>query len=64
MRDFLINPENLTKRKDNWKWKNSYKMLMLVTWGILHDLQSYDKTLNDWARLGDEANSFFGVLKY
>ena len=54
MRDFLINPENLTKRKDNWKWKKTYKMLMLVTWGILHDFQSYDKTLHDWGRLGDE----------
>ena len=58
MRDFLINPKNLTERKDNWKWKKTYKMLMLVTWGILHDFQSYDKTLHDWGRLGDEEMLF------
>ena len=54
MREFLSRPENLTQRKDNWQWKRTYKMLMLVTWGILHNLQSYDKTLNDWGRIGDE----------
>lgn len=54
MRDFLKQPENLTKRKDNWPWKGTYKMLMQLTWGILHDFQSHEKTLNDWHRLGDE----------
>jgi len=54
MRNFLITPENLTKRTDKWPWKKTYKNIMLSTWGILHDFQSYEKTLEDWRKFGDE----------
>lgn len=55
MRDFLKRPENLTQRTtDNWPWKKTYKNIMLTTWGILHNFQSYEKTLEDWKKYGDE----------
>jgi len=65
MRDFLKHSENLTKRNDNWSWKRTYKMLMQLTWGILHDFQSHEKTINDWNRLGDEnILSIFNEIAY
>jgi len=54
MRNFLKRPENLTQRNDNWQWKRTYKNLMLSTWGILHNFQSYEKTLEDWKKYGNE----------
>lgn len=54
MRSFLKNPENLTKRNDKWQWKRTYKNIMLSTWGILHNFQSYEKTLEDWEKYGNE----------
>jgi hypothetical protein len=55
MRDFLKNPKELTKRTDKWVWKRTFKMMMEVTWGILKNNQSHDKTINDWKNLNDEA---------
>ncbi|MDD3878136.1 MAG: hypothetical protein PHT69_16070 [Bacteroidales bacterium] len=54
MRDFLKSPRNLTVRDDNWNWKRTYKMIMLVSWGILNNFQSYEKTLSDWENQGNE----------
>lgn len=54
MREFLSDPLNLTHRTDDFKWKKTYKLLMLCSWGILKDFQSWEKSLEDWNTIGSE----------
>ncbi len=54
MREHLSSPYGLINRTDNFKWKNTYKLIMLCTWGILRNFQSWEESLDDWNKLGSE----------
>lgn len=52
MSDFLSNPSDLLIRKDKFSWLKTYKLIMLTSWGILNDLQSWEKSLDVWNKQG------------
>ncbi|PKP35390.1 MAG: hypothetical protein CVU00_02615 [Bacteroidetes bacterium HGW-Bacteroidetes-17] len=54
MKEHLSSPKGLINRTDDFKWKNTYKLMMLCTWGIFRDFQSWKKSLDDWSKLGSE----------